>query len=749
MENALANWGLLPIGPKLLANARMASPFVSLESWLEKERDRLPLWLPVGFGAGIAIWEGFWDGALLAVALISCALLLCGFLASKGSRLRIIAILSSITIAAGYAAISAKSQMVAAPILQNITITRFYARIEKVDMLPARDVVRLQLATDGHADLPRRIRVNLSSKQFRPEFRIGAIIDLRARLMPPAAPMLPGGYDFARRVWFSGIGATGTALGDVTLYRQSNGAGQLSGLRSSLTGHIRDHMSQSSGGIGAALITGDTGGIDPDVAQAMRDSGMAHLLSISGLHVTAVVGAVFFLSNRLLSLFPLFALRFPVPLVSAALGALAAIGYTLLSGSEVPTVRSCIAALLVLAAMAMGREALSLRLVAFGALFVLIFWPESMAGPSFQLSFAAVTTIVVLHEMPFMRRIFADPERGWSMRIVFGLASLLVTGLAIELALAPITLAHFNRSGLYGALANIVAIPLTTFIIMPAEGLALLFDSIGLGAPFWWLAQLGIDALIWIARYISAFPGAVSSLPNMPNWAYAFMVIGGLWAVIFQTKWRILGLSPFAIGFAAMIVSPRPDILITGDGKHVAMIADNGSIAILRARAGDYVKDALRETAGIAAEPLEIEQWPGARCTDDSCVLGVNREGRNWRILATRSRYAIPAMELSAACRRVDIVISERWLPYNCQPKWLKLDRDFLTNSGGVAINFSDNTVSTVSQSTKGSPWQLAQALAMERNEAARRDRLNAARAGEIKTQPTQSIKSEIKSTLR
>ncbi len=721
----------------------MTLPFIRVESWLEQERDRLPLWLPVGFGTGIAIWEGYWDGAFLAVALISCALLLSGFLAAKGSRLRIIAILASVTVASGYTAISAKSHMVAAPILQKITITRFYARIEKVDMLPARDVIRLQLATDGHANLPRRIRVNLDSKQFRPEFSIGAIIDLRARLMPPAAPMLPGGYDFARRVWFSGIGATGTALGDVTLYRKSNDAGRLSDLRSALTGHIRDRMSPSSGGIGAALITGDTGGIDPDVAQAMRDSGMAHLLSISGLHVTAVVGAVFFLSSRILSLFPIFALRFPVPLVSAALGALAAICYTLLSGSEVPTVRSCIAALLVLAAMAMGREALSLRLVAFGAMFVLIIWPESMAGPSFQLSFAAVTTIVVMHELPQIRRIFADPERGWIMRILFGFASLLLTGLAIELALAPITLAHFNRSGLYGALANIVAIPLTTFIIMPAEGLAMLFDSLGMGAPFWWLAQLGIEVLIWIARYISALPGAVSSLPNMPNWAYATMVIGGLWAVIFQSKWRLLGVFPFAIGFAAMIMSPRPDILITGDGKHVALIADNGSIAILRARAGDYVKDALRETAGIAAEPLEIEQWPGAICNEDSCVLGINRDGRNWRILATRSRYAIPAMELSASCRRVDIVISERWLSYNCKPKWLKLDRNFLTDSGGVAINFADKTVTTVSQSTKGSPWQMAQAVAIEINEAARRDKLNAGRDGEIKTQPKHSMRAK------
>ena len=239
------------------------------------------------------------------------------------------------------------------------------------------------------------------------------------------------------------------------------------------------------------MATGDTGGIEEPDQEAMRRSGLAHLLSVSGLHITAVVGLTMILASRLLALNMRLALTGRVPLVSAATAAAAALGYTWLTGSEVPTIRSCIAALLVLAAMAMGREALTLRLVATGALVVLLLWPESLASPSFQLSFAAVTAIIALAEHPAVRRWFAPREEGWAGRTLRGAGSLLLTGLIVEIVLMPIAVYHFHKAGVYGALANIIAIPLTTFVVMPLEALALLFDAIGLGAPFWWLGGAG------------------------------------------------------------------------------------------------------------------------------------------------------------------------------------------------------------------------------------------------------------------
>ena len=165
----------------------------------------------------------------------------------------------------------------------------------------------------------------------------------------------------------------------------------------------------------------------------------------------------------------------------------------MLTGAEVPTVRSCIAALLVLAGIALGREALTLRLVAVGALVVLLLWPESLPGASFQMSFAAITAIVALHENPRVQAWVSRRDEGWPARLGRILFALVLTGLVVEIALMPIALFHFHKAGLYGALANVVAIPLTTFVIMPLEALALLFDLVGLGAPFWWLTGQALE----------------------------------------------------------------------------------------------------------------------------------------------------------------------------------------------------------------------------------------------------------------
>ena len=110
------------------------------------------------------------------------------------------------------------------------------------------------------------------------------------------------------------------------------------------------------------------------------------------------------------------------------------------------------------------------------------------------------------------------------------------TGLVVEVALIPIGLFHFHKGGLYGALANIVAIPLTTFVVMPAEALALLADALGWGAPCWWITGRALDGLLWIARTTAAAPGAVAVMPGMPAGAFALMVTGGLWIALWQTN---------------------------------------------------------------------------------------------------------------------------------------------------------------------------------------------------------------------
>jgi len=682
----------------------------ALEARLEAERERIWLWLPVALGAGIAAWfalpsEAHWIGLLCLLVGGLCAGILIGWQSRFG---RLIAIGCGV-MAAGILLIWARAIWVAAPVLAAPVVTEISAIVERAEPLPAKGQIRIIALPQGRADLPPRLRLTLRNEQAV-DLTDGETIGVRARLMPPPTASLPGGYDFAQRAWFDRIGAVGTVLGDVS---RAPGAGRTTPpLRARLSAHIHGQIDGSPGGIAAALVTGDRGAISEVDEEAMRRSGLAHLLSISGLHVTAVVGFAMLLTMRLFALSRRLALAGYVLPLAAAAGALAGGGYTLLAGAEVPTLRSFIAALLVLVAFLMGREAMTLRLVAAGALVVLIWRPESLAGPSFQLSFAAVTAIIALHESRPMRAFLARREEPWLLRFGRAITGLLVTGLVVEVALAPIALFHFHKAGLYGALANVVAIPLTTFIIMPFEALALLFDSVGLGAPFWWITEQALGVLIGLAHVVANAPGAVAMLPTFPGWGFALAVFGGLWLLLWNSRWRRAGAVPLAIGMTALLVQPRPDLLLTGDGRHIAAALPDGSYALLRDRAGDYVRDSMAEAAGVDTQLSALAELDHVECNRDFCRWSQGEGARRYDILASRGRDRIEGSDMAAACAAADVVISDRWLPRECIGRWMTIDRDSLAETGGLAL-YLDETPEAVAtlRAGDGHPWRLPQQL--------------------------------------
>lgn len=688
----------------------------AIERWLEAERDQLFLWLPVALGGGIATWfilpdQRSWVAAL--TALVAAALMAAAL--GRGDWASRTLLWAACAMAVGLAGMWLRANQVASPTLDSAVLVRFEAVVKRIDPLPPRGLVRLRLAprriVDSGGDrltgltLPPHLRVNLTDADAPAALARGAVIRLGARLMPLPPPSVPGAYDYARVAWFDRIGATGRGFGPVEIV--APGPGHQTDFRGQLSAHIQRQIPGGGGAIAAALATGDQGAMPIEDAEAMRRAGLAHLLSVSGLHITAVVGAVMLIVLRLLALSPRLALTLRLPLIAAGAGALAAIGYTVLTGAEVPTVRSCVAALMVLLAMALGRDAVTLRLVATGAIIVLLLWPEALAGPSFQLSFAAVTAIIALHENRRVRGWFAAREEQWPTRLGRNLASLLLTGIVVEAALAPIVLYHFHKAGLYGSIANIVAIPLTTFVIMPIEAVALLFDIGGIGAPFWWLVGQALALLLALAHAIAVAPGAVAALPAMPGEAFALMVIGGLWIALWRTRWRALGMLPFAAGAMWALSTPAPDLLVTGDGRHLAVRIGQGDLALLRDRAGDYTRAMMVENGGVDGEPLLLSDQREARCSRDLCLIERVAGGRRWRILATRSAYLVPAGQLIAACRDADIVVSERRLPRRCQPRWLRLDRATLARTGGVAISFAPVTLRTVRHAGDRHPWRL------------------------------------------
>ncbi len=690
----------------------MSRAYAVLETWLEAERDQLALWVPVAMGAGVAAWFLLPDAHDWTIAALCFAAIAAGAAAAgRGDRTSRAVAIAALSASLGLGLVWSRSERVAAPVLGGPVVASMTARVERIEPLTARDLVRLTLlplpgATNAGGKptrLPPRIRVNLATADAPIGLTPGAVLKLRARLLPPPGPAVPGAYDFAQTAWFAQIGATGRGFAPVTIVTPG---GASSGLRAGLTRIITDHIAGSAGGIAASLATGDVGSITQADSDALRKAGLAHLLSVSGLHITAAVAATMLVVLRLLALSPWLALNTRLPLIAALAGAVAAIGYTLLTGAEVPTIRSCVAALGVLVALALGRQAMTLRLVAAGAVVVMLFWPESISGPSFQLSFAAVTSIMALHEHPRIAALFGAHEERRARRILREGGSLLLTGIVVELALMPIAVFHFHKAGVYGAVANIVAIPLTTFVVMPVEALALLFNTAGLGAPFWWLTAKSLALLLWIAHITAAAPGSVTALPAMSTGTFALMMAGMTWLALWRTRVRWWGSAAIIVGACWSLTTRAPDLLVTGDGRHVALRTAGGGLALLRDRTGDYARATLGENSGVLAEAGLMSDDPGTRCSRDMCVADRIVAGRRWRIAATRSAYPMPIAPFVAACGDADIVISDRRLPRTCTPRWLKLDKPMLAKTGGIAILLSRATVTTVEQPGDRHPWR-------------------------------------------
>ncbi|HEX7874765.1 MAG TPA: ComEC/Rec2 family competence protein [Sphingobium sp.] len=681
-----------------------------IEQLLEAERAQLALWSPVALGIGIVCWFALPARADWMVFLCACLagaslLLLWGAGAGRLARVGGIALM---LMAAGCLLPWGKALLFGRPVLARPVMVHIDAAVTGVEVMSGRGITRLLLSPLARPDLPERIRVNVAAVDMPKggALRPGDRVRLHIRLMPPASPALPGGYDYARKAWFDGLGATGKALPPVVVTRRDGAPGP--GVRERLSTHVASRVGGAPGALAVTMATGDRGRISPEVEEEMRQSGLTHLLSISGVHVTALIGGVVFLVFRLLALSTRLALRWPLMLISAAVGAGAGVGYTWLTGAEVPTIRSCVTALLVMAGLALGREAISLRLLACGALLVMILWPDAVIGPSFQLSFAAVTAIVSLYEHPRVRATFqAREEPMWARGLRF-LGGVFATGVAVEIVLMPIVLYHFHKTGLLGSLANMVAIPLTEFVVMPAEAAALTLDVVGAGAPAWWVVEQSLRLLLGIAHLIAGQTAAVALTPAISPLAFACAMGGLFWVMLWRTRWRWAGLPVALVGMAGYALAPVPDVLVSSDGRHVAVRTDHDGMLLLRDRAGDYMRDQMAEQGGFAGELGALADWRGARCSEDFCAVDMDVSGRRHRILMTRSRLSVPWQALVQSCAAADIVIADRRLPDGCRPRWLKLDRAELARAGGAAIMLGSGQVRRSRSPRDEHPWVMA-----------------------------------------
>ncbi|HEX9648865.1 MAG TPA: ComEC/Rec2 family competence protein, partial [Alphaproteobacteria bacterium] len=492
-----------------------------LAATLIAERDRWPLWAPVGIGTGIGIYFVLPEEPHLALLAVLLVLALAGLLAvRRAGRAAVMALLAPVLVVAGLALAVIRADLVAAPIIESrhgpAGVTGRVASVEPLESGVRAVIVPSDIERIEAAAMPRRVR--LTARGDTAALVPGARVRVPAVLMPPPRPAAPGAYDYARSLYFQRIGAVGYAVGTAVAVAPAGGGGgadveaRLSALRLA----VADRIEAAAGGgpnraraeVAKALLTGIRTGIPDEVVSAWRDSGLAHLLAISGLHLGLVGGFLFFAVRLALASVEAVALRYPIKKWAAAFALVGAFAYLLLTGATVPTQRAFVMAALVLLAVILDREAVSMRPVALAALVVLALHPESMVGASFQMSFAAVIALVATFEA--VRGRWTDHRNrrpGVLRRAALYVGFVAMTSVVAGAATAPFAAYHFGRLTTVGLVANLVAVPTTALWIMPWGLAGLLLMPVGLEqlalVPMAW----GIELVNATARWCAGLPG--------------------------------------------------------------------------------------------------------------------------------------------------------------------------------------------------------------------------------------------------
>src|SRR6185312_153138 len=597
-----------------------------LRAWVHAETGagRLMPWIPVAFGIGIAFYFTAAHEPVLSVAVVAAAALCLAALLLRRSRFFVTAAMIA-AVAAGFATATVRTGFINHAVLTrplySVSLSGF---VETRDIRERTDRFVLRVTSMDAPRFTTRIeRVRLSVKKgTAPD--VGSFVELKARLMPPLAPLRPGSYNFSRDLFFQGIGASGFAMGAIKIVDppESGGLGLrydafMQNLRDAVDARIRTRLDGDERAIATALLTGRRDAITEPVNDAMFISGLGHVLSISGYHMAVVAGVVFFAMRALLALIPGLAVSVPIKKWAATAALLAAAFYLLLSGAEVATQRSFFMTAVVLIAVIVDRRAVTFRTLAVAAMIVLVFAPEALVHPSFQMSFAATLGLVALVQIG-MPRLFAKPDHSATARIALWggreLVTLLLASLVAGLATTPYAAFHFHRVTPYGVLANLAAMPVVSALVMPAGLLGLAAMPFGFDGFFWWLMGIGIDWMIVVTEWVANLPGAIGRMAAFGTGPLIVASCGLVLMGLLRTPLRWSGALVLAVSIVWAIALPQPDILISGDGHNVAVRGKDGRLHLMRT-----AKDTFLVKEWLAADADARDAADGSLADGVSC----------------------------------------------------------------------------------------------------------------------------------
>ncbi len=679
-------WGLT-VGPRPAYALNGVWTWLARQLAQEDRERRYFLWLPVGALTGtLAYFGAAREPAIWAPAI---GLALCGIFACRthwrGARVTSAVFCLLAFVVAGYLAATLRTQSVGAPILAGMKVTKVTALIESVDERAnggGRLLLRvIDMDTVSQENRPLRLRVTL---RILGGLQARQMIRATMRLMPPAEAAEPGGYDFAREAYFQSIGAVGNiaarveVLPPMSLSLSDWFGTSVDRARNDLTRRIASTIGGDDGAVAAALVTGKRGLISEEANEALRGAGIYHVVSISGLHMVLAAGLFMWSLRALLSLFPAVALNWPVKKISAAFAMLGASAYCIFAGSEVATERSLIMILVMLGAVLFDRPALSMRNLAVAALIVMAREPDSVMGPSFQMSFAAVAAMVALFERGPEEETL-EKDNAFISRMMRALGVMLLTTAVAGLATGAFASFHFHRINPYSMIGNALTLPLVEFIVMPAALIGVVLGPFGLDGWVWTIMGLGISGMMEVSRAVAALSGSTLHQTGFGLPALLLITFGILWICLWRSQIRYFGSLILVLGFTLASFDRPPDLIVDPRGRSLALRGFDGRLQVLHGKGNDFAVSQWLLGDADRRKPNDASLGSQVGCDVSGCVA-TWQDGRTVALV-------LEPQALGEDCARADVVITRLFVGARCKGPELVLDGAHFAAHGATAIS--------------------------------------------------------------
>ncbi len=542
-----------------------------MRDWIDNQWQNLFLYTPFLMAFGGALYFSLsYEPDLVFAPIFSAILFACLFI----KRIPII-LRGLLLFLFGFCYAAAFTNFIDTPqIKRNIPNLNIVGTVESIDYTNDKNKILLNVDANDIRAGNGIAKIKLSAKPEISLPNIGDTVQVSGGIFRPAGAYASETFDYARWAYFNNLTATGY-LNDIEIINNDTGF-DINKLRNHLHNKTNSFLSD-------ALVLGYKNAVSKSDSDIWTATGVGHIWSISGFHMTLVGGWLFAIFYLLFRSIPYITKRIPAKIPAMGLSWIGLMFYLFLSGTDVATVRAFLMTTLVFAAFAFGRNAISMRNIALAFCFIFLLNPHYVMQAGFQLSFAAVFGLVWLYtdvkpKMPHNKL----------LKIVY---VAILTSVAATIFTAPFVAMHFGQLPAYSLFGNLILLPVFSVAIMPLILIGTITANFNLFAPIE-LAHLIYDKTFKIADWIAQLPMATIDTPHIGNMAAILFILAFISLILIKPiKIKInyiLFVVFIGLGLISIYTTPKPVFFATHDHELVGFVTENNTLEFNKSRASNH-----------------------------------------------------------------------------------------------------------------------------------------------------------------